>query len=130
MSVGGADAPARAEHLTLVDSACGPQRPTDVEISRACNALSITYRDQRIENFDAQRAEQIVTGALGGERKLTARATSQQSGELRIAGDGTLVALMRLQDGQWVLERKLDAGGSQWALPVPAAREPQAEQGS
>jgi hypothetical protein len=130
VSGGGSDTPARAKHLAPADSAGEAQPPTDVEISRACNALSITYRDQRLEVFDAQRAEEIVTGALGGERKLTARATSQHSGELRVAGGGTLVAEMRLEDGTWVLERKLRAGGSQWALPVPAAREPEPKQES
>jgi hypothetical protein len=96
-------------------------KPTDVEISRACNALSITYRDQRPPKFDANRAENIVTGALAGERKLAARARTETSGELRTLQDDLLVAVLELRDGQWVLERKLGAEGSRWALPEPAA---------
>jgi hypothetical protein len=95
--------------------------PTDVEISRACNALATTLRDQRPETFEAARAEQIVTGSLGGERKLRARASSEVSGELRTADGDRLVALIALREGKWTLERKLHAGESSWALPVPAA---------
>jgi nitrogen fixation protein FixH len=97
--------------------------PTDVEISRALNALATTLRDQRPDAFDAERVEAIARGALAGERKLSARATGSTSGELTIAQDGRLVALIELQDGQWTVERKLRAGGSDWALPEPAHRE-------
>jgi hypothetical protein len=95
-------------------------KPTDVEISRALNALATTLRDQRAPTFDAARVDQIVTGALGGERKLRARATGPDSGELETSDDGTLVALVALAEGRWTVERKLDAGGSTWALPQPA----------
>jgi hypothetical protein len=95
-------------------------KPTDVEISRSLNAISTTLRDQRPPSFDAARVEEIATGAMAGERKLRARATGPDSGELVIGEDGTLVALIRLADGQWTVERKLDAGGSTWALPQPA----------
>ena len=92
---------------------------TDVEISRSLNALATTLRDQRPPAFDAARVEQIVTGALAGERKLLAESTGADSGELRIAEDGRLVAVVRLADGRWSVERRLDAGGSTWALPQP-----------
>jgi hypothetical protein len=98
-------------------------KPTDVEISRSLNALSTTLRDQRPESFDAQRAEQIVTGAMAGERKLKASPTGPDAGELRLSDDGTLVAEVKLVEGQWTVERKLDAGGSTWALPQPAHAE-------
>jgi nitrogen fixation protein FixH len=100
--------------------------PTDVEISRALNAVSTTLRDQRPERFDAARVEQIAVGALAGERKLEALAESETSGELRIAGEQRIVATVRLQDGQWTVERKLRAGGSSWALPQPAHDQQQA----
>jgi hypothetical protein len=95
-------------------------KPTDVEISRSLNALSTTLREQRPESFEPQRAEQIVTGAMAGERKMQASATGADSGELRLTEDGTLVAVVKLADGRWTVERKLDAGGSTWALPQPA----------
>jgi hypothetical protein len=98
-------------------------RPTDVEISRSLNALSTTLRDQRPASFDPARVEQILTGALAGERKLAAHSTGPDSGELRIRDDGALVALVRLREGQWAVERKLRAAGSTWALPQPAYSE-------
>ncbi len=97
--------------------------PSDVEISRALNALSTTLRDQRPAAFDSARAQEIVTGALAGEPKLQARATGTTSGELRIAGDGRLAATIELKDGQWVVARKILAGESSWALPQPAYHE-------
>jgi hypothetical protein len=97
-------------------------KPTDVEISRSLNALATTLRDQRPESFDPARVEEIVTGALAGEPKLQARATGPERGEVRLAEDGTLVAVVRLAEGGWAVERKLRAGGSTWALPEPAAK--------
>ncbi len=93
---------------------------TDVEISRALNALATTMREQRPERFDATRAEQIARGALAGESKLEAVQTGSDSGELRRASDGMLVAVIRRDEGGWQVQRKLRAGESSWALPQPA----------
>jgi nitrogen fixation protein FixH len=104
--------------------------PTDVDISRALNALSMTLRDQRPERFDAARVEQIALGALAHEPKLSATATGETSGELRTREEGRLVATIALQHGQWTVERKLRAGESSWALPQPAHDEQQQSQGA
>lgn len=88
-----------------------------MEISRSLNALSTTLRDQRPPAFDAARAEQIVTGAMAGERKMRARATGPESGELLLAEDETLVATVKLTEGKWTVERKLNAEGPNRALP-------------
>jgi len=93
---------------------------TDVEISRAINALSMTLREQRPDRLDQTHAEEIVLGALAHEPKLQVRATGPTSGELRKADDGRLVATVQREDGSWVVERKLRAGESSWALPQPA----------
>jgi len=90
---------------------------TDVEISRALNALSCTLREQRPESFDAERIEQIVLGALAHEPKLRVLATGASSGELRKRDGDRLVALIERVSGQWVVERKLRGGESEWALP-------------
>jgi hypothetical protein len=90
---------------------------SDVETSRALNALATTLRDQRPPTFDPGRVERIVTGALGGEPKLEARSTGPARGELRKRDDDTLVATIALEDGQWTVERRLRAGGSRWAIP-------------
>ena len=100
-------------------------RPTDVEVSRALNALSTTLRDQRPDGFDPERVEQIVTGAMAGEQKMRARATGAESGELLLRDDDTLVAMVERVEGRWTVERKLHAGGSTWALPQPAHAEEQ-----
>jgi hypothetical protein len=100
-------------------------KPTDVEISRSLNAVSTTLRDQRPSAFDAARVQQIVNGALAGEQKIVTRATGPDSGELRLGDDDTLVAVVRLSEGKWVLERKLNAQRSGWALPQPAHAEQQ-----
>lgn len=95
-------------------------RPTDVEISRALNALSTTLRDQRPETLEPGRVQQIVDGALSHEPKLAFRPEGPASGELRTLEDDKLVATIALADGQWTVERKLRAGASSWALPQPA----------
>jgi hypothetical protein len=102
---------------------------TDVEISRALNALSTTLRDQRPPEFDAGRAQEIVLGALAHEPKIEALATGPFTGELRKREDGKLIALVHMREGQWVIERKLRAGESSWALPQPAHSEQASDDG-
>lgn len=104
-----------------------PQPLTDVEISRALNALSTTLRDQRPERFDPQRVEQIALGALSQQPKVEACANGPASGELRKRSDGRLIATIELRDGEWRVERRLRAGESSWALPQPAHDEQAAE---
>jgi hypothetical protein len=103
---------------------------TDVETSRALNALSTTLRDQRPPAFDTARVEQILTGALAQEPKLQAQATGPTSGEVRLRDDSRLVAVVELRDGRWSVERKLLAVGSSWALPQPAHDEHGAADGA
>lgn len=100
--------------------------PTDVEISRALNALSATLRDQRPERFDAARVEQIALGAVSNEPKFAVHVLGETAGELRTREEGKLVATIALQEGQWTVERKLRAGESSWALPQPAHDEQRA----
>jgi len=92
-------------------------RPTDVEISRALNALSTTLRDQRPPRLEPDRVQQIVDGALGGESKLVYEPGGPASGELRTREGAQLVAAIEQRDGRWTVERRMRAGGSTWALP-------------
>lgn len=89
---------------------------TDVELSRAVNALSTTLRDQRPQSLDAPRCQQIVDGALGGERKLTVRRDGEARGSLT-GPDGTVLASVERRDGQWHAAREVDAKGSRVAVP-------------
>jgi hypothetical protein len=95
-------------------------RPTDVEISRALNALATTLRDQRPPRLEAARVQQIADGAVGGESKLVYQPGGPAAGELRTREGSQLVAAIAQHDGQWTVERKLHAQGSSWALPQPA----------
>jgi nitrogen fixation protein FixH len=95
--------------------------PTDVEISRALNALTTTLRDQRPDAFDPARAQEIVTGALAGEPKLEARGTGASSGELRIRDDGRVAATIELKDGRWIVARKMRAGESSLGIAAAGA---------
>ncbi len=48
---------------------------------------------------------------------MRARATGPESGELLLAEDETLVATVKLTEGKWTVERKLNAEGPNRALP-------------
>src|SRR3954468_18821714 len=83
---------------------------SQVDVARAVNAVSETFKDQGADEFDADRVQEIVTGALGGEQKLIAYG-SGTSGELREGSvDGAPVAKLTLAEGEWSVER------------IPAAR--------
>ncbi|MFP5363853.1 MAG: hypothetical protein ACLGI5_14105 [Thermoleophilia bacterium] len=90
---------------------------SDVELSRAVNALGTTLRDQRPPRFDIERMQSIVDGSLGGERKLHVRHDGGDRGALVGAGGATLATVDR-RDGVWVVRRDVDATGSGWAVPV------------
>jgi hypothetical protein len=94
---------------------------TDVEISRALNAVSTTLREQRPESFDPARVRGIAVGALGGEPKIDVRSGDHGGGELRSSEDGRLLATVERRRGEWIVERKVSAGGSDWALPGSGA---------
>lgn len=91
--------------------------PTDVEISRAVNALSTTLRDQRPDALDAGRCQAICDGALGGESKLEVRLQSGGSAQVVARDGGTLLATIGRDASNWVVSRVRSAHGSQWARP-------------
>lgn len=95
--------------------------PTDVEVSRALNALATTLNDQRIPEFRTERFQQIVDGTLAGERKLLVVQAGEQAGRLVTADDGRLVATIKRAEGVWDVEREITAQGSDWAVPQPEA---------
>jgi hypothetical protein len=55
-----------------------------VEIDRALAAVAATLNDQKLEEFDRERVEQIVVGSLGGEKRLVV----DEGGGLHEAGNG------------------------------------------
>ena len=96
--------------------------PTDVEVSRALNALATTLDDQRIPEFRTERFQQIVDGTLAGERKLVVVQSGDQAGRLVTAADGRLVATIERAEGVWNVERQITAQGSGWAVPRDTSR--------
>lgn len=91
--------------------------PTDVEVSRALNALATTIDDQRYARFELERFQQIVDGALSGERKLLLHRGGDASGFVARADDGLRIADVELVDGHWNVERLVNASDSEWAHP-------------
>src|SRR4051812_15425160 len=83
---------------------------SEVDLTRAINTLAVTLNDQKLDHFDAGRVQEIATGATDGEQKFIAYG-SGTSGELREGAiDGPAVAKLKLDRGEWSVER------------VPAAR--------
>jgi hypothetical protein len=90
---------------------------SDIELSRAVNALGTTLHDQRPASFDVARMQAIVDGTLAGERKLHVRHVGGDRGEL-VGEDATVVlASVERVDGRWKARREVAAQGSQWAVP-------------
>jgi hypothetical protein len=82
--------------------------PTDVEVSRALNALVTTLNDQGARDADPGRWQEIVTGALAGERHIVAVAEpgdGQPRGRLE-APDGRRLASFGLREGRWTASRE------------------------
>src|SRR4051794_21594437 len=83
---------------------------SEVDVTRTINAIAATMNDQKLTEFDADRVQEITTSTLGGEQKLIAYG-SGTSGELREgSADGSAVARLTFEKGEWSVER------------VPAAR--------
>lgn len=93
---------------------------TDVETSRALNALATTLKDQRPETFLTARFQSIVDGALAHAPKIRVVRSGPTTGRLENAEDGRVLASVALTpQGTWVVEREVDATGSGWAVPRP-----------
>lgn len=91
---------------------------SDVEIDRSLNALTTTLNDQRAQELDLERIEEITTGSLGRERKIEARAAGPTRATLHRAGDGREIAVLeRTPEGRWQTERVREAHGSHAAVP-------------
>jgi hypothetical protein len=76
--------------------------PTDVEVSRALNAVVVTLNDARDPAARAGRIQSIVTGALGGEQRIL----------VAIGADGDQVA--RLTDAEHRVLARVTRTGGRW----------------
>ena len=80
--------------------------PTDVEISRALNALVTTLNDQRPVDAEPGRWQSIVTGALGGEPRIRVhRESTDPPAGVLLGSDGTILARFHRAGERWISER-------------------------
>jgi hypothetical protein len=90
---------------------------TDIEIDRALAAVSATLNDQKLEEFDGRRVQEIVTGALGGEKGLEV----DDGGGIHESAGGRVGAVRRLPDGSWHVERQnVQAHNAAAPIPTPS----------
>ena len=75
---------------------------SNVEIGRALAAIAATLNDQKLEDFDTRRVQQIVTEALSGEQLLTV----DDGGGLHDESDTRVGAIRRTPSGEWITERQ------------------------
>ena len=97
---------------------------TDIEVSRALNALVVTLSDHGATAVDRERLQAIVTGALGGEPKIEVAVDPLQhepTARLRDARAGTVLASVRRRDGRWLGAREGAplSGGYVPRMPAP-----------
>lgn len=81
--------------------------PTDVEVDRALNALHATLNDQRVQDPDAARLQEIADGTSGGERVLSVRPLSPSAWALDDAASGAFLARVEHEGGgAWSVRRE------------------------
>src|SRR3954452_12023147 len=86
---------------------------SEVDVTRAINAIAVTLNDQKLDHFDADRVQEIVTGSTAGEQTLIAYG-SGTSGELREGSkQGPPVAKLQLAGGEWSVKRVPEARKSE-----------------
>lgn len=90
---------------------------TELEVHRAIAAITATLNDQKLEEFDRRRVQEIVTESLGGSPELTV----DDGGGLHDATTGARVgAIRRTDSGEWITDRQNpDAHRSDTAIPAP-----------
>ena len=90
---------------------------SDVEIDRALATVGSTLNDQRVEEFDPKRVQEIVTGSLGGEMTLSV----DDGGGLHDESGARVGCIRRTPSGEWIVERQNTAAdNSGAAVPSPA----------
>ena len=88
---------------------------SDVEIGRALAAVAATLNDQKVDDFDTGRVQEVVTEALGGEPHLSV----DDGGGLHDRSGARVGAIRRSPSGEWITERQNEvAEGSDTAIPA------------
>ncbi len=88
---------------------------SDVEIVRTLATVTATLNDQKIDGFDRERVQEIVTTSLGGRPALTV----DDGGGLHDESGARIGAIRRTDSGEWITERQNDtAERSETAIPT------------
>ena len=86
----------------------------DVEIDRVLASVSATLNDQKVDSFEAERVQKLVTGALGGEEQLTV----DDGGGLHDETGARIGAIRKTPSGEWIVDRQnTTAANSDVAIP-------------
>jgi hypothetical protein len=87
---------------------------SDVEIERALAAVTATLNDQKLEQFDTRRVQEMVTESLGGAPLLTV----DDGGGLHDDSGARVGAIRRTPSGEWITDRQNEAAErSDTAIP-------------
>jgi hypothetical protein len=88
---------------------------TDIQIDRALAVVTATINDHKLEQFDRDRVQEIVTEALGGQPLLSV----DDGGGLHDQSGVRVGAVRRTPSGEWITERQNDAAErSDTAIPT------------
>ena len=89
---------------------------TNIELDRALVAISATLNDQRLSEYDPDRVQGLVTGALGSEAKLRV----DKGGGVHDESGARIGAIRRTDSGEWIVDRQNPtAERSDVAIPTP-----------
>jgi hypothetical protein len=88
---------------------------TDVEIDRALAVVSAMLNDQKVSEYERDRVQELVDGAMGAEQNLTV----DDGGGLHDESGARIGAIRRTPSGEWIADRQNDlAERSDTAIPV------------
>jgi hypothetical protein len=92
---------------------------TDVELERALAAIAATANDHRLDAFDQDRVQELVTAAVGNLEILTV----DEGGGLHDESGRRVGMIRRTDSGEWITERQNPgAEHSDAAIPIAAPR--------
>jgi hypothetical protein len=87
----------------------------EMEVDRALATVTAAINDQKLDEFDADRVQKIVTASLGGVPALTV----DNGGGLHDETGARLGVIRRTGSGEWIIERQNNtADQSHTAVPT------------
>jgi len=92
---------------------------SDVAIETALAAVAATMNDQKVESFDTDHVQDIVTESLGGQQELTV----DHGGGLHDSSGARVGVVRRTPSGEWITERQNEAA-ERSDTAIPAAEQP------